>query len=113
MPEYDLTIRVHDEEKLAIIISALKGAGTLLTVAPVSEKATRTGAKRRNGGAQTTDVAMHMLRNAPIVEYEDMERAFEEAGFRASSVSPTMSTLVKAGKAQRMNSGQFALVKKP
>jgi DNA-binding IclR family transcriptional regulator len=126
MPEYDLTIRVHDEEKLAVIISALKGAGTLLTVAPVSEFPQGTGRlkiRRRRGNGAGTDhggerhgtssVAVALLKVSPggRASRHQIEAALEAAGYSASSLSPTMSALTRSGTVRRVGNGHtFELV---
>jgi hypothetical protein len=101
MPAYDLTIRVEGEDKLATIISALKGSATLISMTVVEEKKPKTRNHgyvdgKRNKGISGEDLVIQSLK-AGAQTSEQLTATFVERGFAPKSVSPNVSALVHRG----------------
>ena len=117
MPAYNLTIRVPDEDKLSVIISALSGAGTIMNITacndptptqppPVVKKVRYTGGSR-NKGISGRDLIKQLFEQKSTWSFNELEDAFEKAMFSRTSVSPSLSIYRKVGQIKLVAPGIY------
>lgn len=112
MSEYDLTIRVADEEKLSTIISALAGAGTILSLtATVHRKSPKKNMAyvdgKRNKGISGHDLLTNLFKRKAKWTTPELTAEFVKAGFSENSMSPRLAAMKNAGKVKNTSLGVY------
>lgn len=127
---YDVVLRCSSVS-LATILSAVEDAAVLVSVVPVqmenpviqptarvikptgpTHTKNRTfsfvGGKRLKG-IKGVDLALQKLQSANrAFSYSELAAEFEQHGFAPNSAGPSVSMLVRAGKARRLGDGMYA-----
>ncbi len=113
---YEMTFTVP-AKKVGAALEVMGKFGQLKTMKATEETAIATktihyvGGKK-NKGIRSDALALELLGNfGGVMSYEGVKSRFEERGFAASSVSPTMSRLIHEGKVVR-DGKYFRLVTK-
>lgn len=118
MRYYKVSIEVS-EQQLASVIQVLSRDGRNLTVVEVSAPAAN-GRRLRvdpprapvpKGTPGLQEIALDALKDRPLSS-QDVGNALESWGWAASSASPTLTELTRAGKVRRIGTNRYALINK-
>jgi len=120
MASYDLVIRVADEDKLATIISALAGAGTVLSLSLAKKQGRRLRPElvigsRYVGGLRTKpikgdDLIKRLFTEKAVQTTPELTKAFVSNGFAKNSMSPRLSYYLKSKKVKSIGPGKYQWV---
>lgn len=115
MASYDLTIRVADEDKLSVIISALAGSGTILSLqaTTIRKKTSKTFSYvdgKRNKGIKGSDLMVSLFKRKASWNTQALIAEFVKAGFSKNSMSPRLALLKKQGKIAQTSLGVYKWV---
>lgn len=108
-----------DDKKLATVLGALQGSAQLVSVTPTEVEVPKPKREvkdfsyaggRRLKGISGVGLALQVLEKAkgPVTR-QQLEAAFVERGFAAGSAGPSISNLVRDGKAVNAGVNKYAI----
>lgn len=117
MAQYDITIRVLDEGKLAEVISAIAAAGTIRSLVTVSHGGSKGkrmvyANNKRNKGILGKDLLLELFNKKPTWTTSAIAAAFVKAGFSPNSASPRIAHLKKEGGIKQSGVNTYTRVSK-
>src|SRR5678815_1698434 len=117
MKTYDVHLRV-DTARLATLIEVAQPSAQILSVKPTEETEPREVKKhhyvngKRNKGISARNLALQTISERFHCTLAQIKTAFKLKGFATSSVSPTLSTLVRENLIIAISPRVFALTPK-
>lgn len=117
MSQYDITIRVSDEGKLAEVISEIASVGTIRSLVTVSHGGSKGklmvyANNKRNKGILGKDLLLDLFKTKATWTTAGIRAAFVKAGFSPNSASPRIAYLKKEGGIKQSGVNTYTRVSK-